>query len=116
MMSAIQTGMYGGKISGFIAVHVSPKCACILASSLLGMNFNDIDDIVCDAMGEMANMLAGGLKKYASQNEDLFRISVPSIICGSDYTTQAPTDAEQVSFGVRVGPRSFAVQLIADLH
>jgi chemotaxis protein CheX len=107
---------FGGKISGFIAVHVCPECACVLASSLLGMAFDEVDDIVCDAMGEMVNMLAGGLKKFASQNEDLFKISVPSIIRGSDYTTQAPREAEQIAFGVQAGPRSFAIQLIVEMR
>ena len=103
---------FGGKISGFVAIHLSPVSACTLASNLLGMSFNEMDDIVADAMGELVNMLAGGLKKFASQNEDLFKISVPSIVYGMDYSTHAPKNAERLSIGVQAGSCTFGVQLV----
>jgi chemotaxis protein CheX len=106
---------FGGKISGYVAIHLSPRSACILASNLLGMSFDEMDDIVADAMGEMVNMLAGGLKKYASGNEDLFKISVPSVVYGMDYSTHAPTNAERLSIGVQAGACSFEAQLVSAL-
>ncbi len=103
---------FGGKICGFVAIHLSPPSACTLASNLLGMSFSDLDDIVADAMGEMVNMLAGGLKKYASQNEDLFKISVPSIVYGMDYSTHAPKNSQRLLIGVQAGPCTFGVELV----
>lgn len=103
---------FGGKISGFIAIHLSPHSACTLASSLLGMSFEEMDEMVADAMGEIVNMLAGGLKKSISQDEDMFKISIPSIVYGVDYSTHTPKNAEQVSLGVRAGDCSFSVQLV----
>jgi chemotaxis protein CheX len=103
---------FGGKISGFIAIHLSPESACTLAESLLGMSFDHLDEIVADAMGEMVNMLAGGLKKFASGSEDLFKISVPSIVYGTDYSTHAPKNAERVFVGVQAGSCFFTVQLV----
>jgi chemotaxis protein CheX len=103
---------FGGKISGYVAIHLSPACACTLASNLLGMSFSEMDDIVADAMGEMVNMLAGGLKKFASQNEDLFKISVPSIVYGMDYSTHAPKNARRLAIGVQAGACTFGVQLV----
>jgi chemotaxis protein CheX len=102
---------FGGKISGFVALHLSPYSACTLASSLLGMPFDEMDEIVADAMGEMVNMLAGGLKKFISQDEDMFKISVPSIVYGVDYSTHSPKNAEQIMLGVRAGECTFSVQL-----
>jgi chemotaxis protein CheX len=103
---------FGGKISGFVAIHLSPTSACTLASNLLGMHFDEMDEIVADAMGEMVNMLAGGLKKYASQNEDLFKISVPSIVYGMDYSTHSTKHAEHMTLGIQAGTCSFTVQLV----
>jgi chemotaxis protein CheX len=103
---------FGGKISGFVAIHLSPTSACTLATSLLGMSFEEMDEIVADAMGEMVNMIAGGLKKYASQNEDLFKISVPSIVYGMDYSTHTPKNAERLTMGIQAGSCSFSVQLV----
>jgi chemotaxis protein CheX len=107
---------FGGKICGFIAMHLSAKSACQLAEGLLGMQFEGVDEIVADAMGEMVNMLAGGLKKFASNSEDLFKISVPSIVYGTDYSTRAPKNSERLVIGVRAGDCSFNVQLVYAAH
>jgi chemotaxis protein CheX len=103
---------FGGRISGYIAIHLPPKSACHLASSLLGMSFDEMDEIVADAMGEMVNMLAGGVKKFASCDEDLFKISVPSIVYGTDYYTRAPKNSERLLIGVQTEFGSFSVQLV----
>ena len=103
---------FGGRISGFIAIHLSPRSACTIAANLLGMEFAEMDDIVADAMGEMVNMLAGGMKKNASRDEDLFKISIPSIVYGSDYSTHAPKNSERLVLGVKTDSCSFSVQLI----
>jgi chemotaxis protein CheX len=103
---------FGGHISGYIAIHLPPRSACNLACSLLGMSFDEMDAIVADAMGEMVNMLAGGLKKFASGDADLFRISVPSIVFGNDYYTRAPRNSERLLLGVQTKFGSFSVQLV----
>ena len=103
---------FGGKISGFIAIHLSPSSACTLAANLLGMEFEEMDDIVADAMGEMVNMLAGGMKKYACDYEDLFKISIPSIVYGSDYSTYAPKNSQHLLLGIKTEFCTFSVQLV----
>jgi|WetSurMetagenome_2_1015567.scaffolds.fasta_scaffold34734_2 chemotaxis protein CheX len=105
---------FGGKLSGFLALHMSPADACFLASGMLGMGFSELDEIVSDAMGEIVNMLAGGLKKYASQTEELFKISIPSVISGNDYSTHAPKDSEQRVLQIQAGHCSIAVQLVVE--
>jgi chemotaxis protein CheX len=106
---------FGGRISGYIAIHLPPRSACNLASSLLGMNFEEIDEIVGDAMGEMVNMLAGGVKRFMNRDADLFKISVPSIVYGTDYYTRAPKNSERLLIGVQTEHGSFSVQLVCEL-
>lgn len=103
---------FGGKISGFIAIHLPPQSACMLAGQLLGMKFETVDEIVADAMGEMVNMIAGGLKKFAGRDEDLFKISIPSIVYGTDYSTHAPKDAERLVLGIETAGCCFNLQLV----
>jgi chemotaxis protein CheX len=106
---------FGGKVSGALTLHISPEGACTLASGLLGMEFREVDEIVADAMGEIVNMLAGGLKKYACQTEEIFKISIPSVIRGNDYCTHVPKDFERRMLGVQAGPCSFVLQLVIDV-
>jgi chemotaxis protein CheX len=103
---------FGGKISGFIAIHLPFQSACMLAGQLLGMKFETVDEIVADAMGEMVNMIAGGLKKFAGRDEDLFKISIPSIVYGTDYSTHASKDAETLILGVETAGCCFNLQLV----
>jgi chemotaxis protein CheX len=105
---------FGGKFSGFLALHLSAETACKIAEGLLGMPFDKVDDTVCDAVGEVANMLAGGLKKNVSRTEELFKLSIPSIIDGNEYSTRAPSDAERLMLGVSAGNSRFKARLVVE--
>jgi chemotaxis protein CheX len=107
---------FGGNISGFLALHSKPEDACEIAGGMLGMRFSGVDDIVCDAMGEVVNMLAGSLKKYSSTNGELFKISIPSIVWGSSYSTCAPRNSEQILIGVKSFDSLFTVQLVINTN
>ena len=103
---------FGGKISGNISMHLSPESACAMAENMLGMEFETLDEIVADAMGEMVNMLAGGFKKYTCTHEELFKVSIPSIVYGADYCTHRPNNSEILLMGVKTGSSTYSVQLI----
>ena len=103
---------FGGNISGFLALHSKPENACDIAGGMLGMHFSAVDDLVCDAMGEVVNMLAGSLKKYSSADGELFKISIPTIVWGSSYSTHAPRGSEQILIGVKAYASLFTVQLV----
>ncbi len=105
---------FGGKVSGFIALHMTPNDACVLAAGMLGMSFNELDEIVSDAMGEIVNMIAGGLKKNASCSGELFKISIPSVISGNDYSTHTPKCSVQRVLRIQAASCLAAVQLVVE--
>ena len=109
-MSAI-IGISDG-ISGFLALHVSSEDACKIASAMLGDSYQEVDDIVFDAIGELANMVGGSLKKYSSRYGEPFKISVPTIVRGNDYETHVAKDAQKSTFSVRAISVCFHVQLV----
>ena len=99
-------------VSGYLAIHVSNEDACKVAGAMLGDTYPEVDDIVCDAIGELANMLGGSLKKFSGRYGEPFKISVPTIVRGNDYETHASKDAEKAIFGVRAISVCFRVQLV----
>jgi len=113
-MSAI-IGISDG-ISGYLALHVSPEDACKIAGTMLGDTYTEVDDIVCDAIGELTNMLGGSLKKFSGRYGEPFKISVPTIVRGKDYETHAGEDAKRIVFGVRAISVCFTMQLIVYAH
>jgi chemotaxis protein CheX len=105
---------FAGRLTGCLLIHFNPDVACALAGALLGTTILKVDETVCDAIGEMVNMLAGGLKHHVSRNEEMFKVSIPSVIAGQDYATHAPADSQILLVGVSAGPYTFKVQLVIE--
>ncbi len=105
---------FAGRLTGCLLLHFNTDVACSVAAALLGTKITDVDETVCDAIGEMVNMLAGGLKHPLSKNEEMFKISIPSVIAGQDYATHAPAHSQILLVGVSAGPYSFKVQLVVE--
>jgi chemotaxis protein CheX len=105
---------FTGRISGLLCLHLSSIMACNVASGLLGMPMTQVDETVRDAVGELSNMLAGGLKKQLSNTDNLFKISIPSVIQGLEYSMHAPPNSHQVWMGIAAGECRFKIQLILE--
>ena len=75
---------FGGDVSGMLALHCSGRFAIKMTTSFLGMEIVDINDDVKDAVGEVANMVAGNLKvSFKQQGRDI-NIAIPNTVVGKD--------------------------------
>jgi chemotaxis protein CheX len=75
-----------GEISGLLAVHSSKDFAVRCCELISGEEIEPTDRHLRDMVGELANMIAGTLKRRMSSTLDLFDISIPSLIHGKGYT------------------------------
>ena len=78
----------GGTYSGLVSVHVPTTLARIFTGAMLGMEVDEVDQDVYDALGEIANMVAGSFKQHISKGGSDIRLSTPSVISGKDYIVQ----------------------------
>jgi chemotaxis protein CheX len=85
------TAMVGmaGTFSGLVSIHTPQSLALQITSSMLGMEVSGVDDDVRDALGEIANMIAGSFKLHLSRGGADIRISTPSVVTGSEYVVAA---------------------------
>ncbi|MDD2468776.1 MAG: chemotaxis protein CheX [Desulfobulbus sp.] len=92
------TGMVGlaGTHKGVLAVHFPKQIALDVTSSFLGMDVDEINEDVQDAIGEIANMLGGNLKTILSDRGRDIQLSLPSTISGDEYNFSSQADAEQI--------------------
>ena len=104
-----------GEFSGVITLHFSEVAACKIASGLLGMPLEQLDETVRDSIAELANMVAGGFKKTLSPDRELFKVSIPSVIQGLQYNTRGSTASEQLWLGAGTDSYKFDVQLIVEV-
>lgn len=107
---------FGGRVSGFVAIHLPASVACAVATGMLGMDMHELDDVVRDAIGEVGNMVTGTLKKSMSEEFQLtpIQISIPTVVIGRSYTTSGPTGSQSTVLGAMSDDHRFKLQLVVD--
>jgi chemotaxis protein CheX len=64
---------------------------------MLGLAVEELDDDVNDAMGEIANMIAGSFKQHLSASGTDVHLSTPSVVYGKDYVIKLGNNPEQIA-------------------
>ena len=111
------TGMVGlaGAFNGLVSIHVPTRLALNFTSLMLDMEITEVDQDVNDALGEIANMIAGSFKQHFSKGGSDIRISIPSIVYGADYTFSSGTaDSENITLKFATDEEWFMVALTLD--
>ncbi len=107
------TGMVGlaGKYKGLLAIHVPNDIAMAITGNFLGLEVDEVNEDVQDALGEIANMLGGNLKTILSDNGKDIQLSLPSTISGEEYSFSSQADVEQVILSFKVSSGTFYVEV-----
>jgi len=74
-----------GNVSGCVVISLSHAVAFQLVSSLIGEEVTELDEVCTDAIGEIANMIAGNAKTNFPSKDN--SISVPSVVVGRHKVT-----------------------------
>lgn len=100
-----------GSTRGMLAVHMANAAALAVTSAFLGTVVEEIDDDVRDAIGELANMLAGSIKSILDPNGSDIKLSMPSAIYGEDYSVDCLAGAQAVTVPFTCDGLVFLVEL-----
>jgi chemotaxis protein CheX len=100
---AKRTGTYTNSVSGIVglagpskgmlAIHIPEPAALKITSSFLCMDVDAIDDDVKDAIGELANMVAGSVKADLLDSKE-YKLSIPSVVCGAEYDIECLSESQ----------------------
>ncbi|OEU61041.1 MAG: chemotaxis protein CheX [Desulfuromonadales bacterium C00003094] len=107
-VSAI-VGMAGAN-KGMLAIHIPASTALVITSSFLMMEVTEVDEDVKDAIGELANMVAGSIKADLTEQGQEFKLSIPSVVCGAEYEIDCLTDSDGVSMPFSIEGGEFLVE------
>jgi chemotaxis protein CheX len=109
------TAMVGlaGQLCGLLTLRCSSQSATLMASKMLGVSVSQVDEQMWDAMGEIANMVAGNFKNKLTGMADRCMLSVPTVITGSDYScrSMADTGPLEVTMLFEGAPVTVAVEI-----
>ncbi len=78
-----------GSLCGVLSIRCADQSARIMAGKMLGMPPEEVDNDSWDALGEIANMIAGNFKNKLSGVGNNCMLSVPTIIVGREYETHS---------------------------
>ncbi len=107
------TGMVGlaGTHKGMLAVHFPNDLALAITTFFLGMDVEEINEDVQDAVGEIANMLGGNVKTLLTDRGYDIQLSLPSTISGEEYTFLADSNLHQIVIPFTAPAGKFFVEL-----
>jgi chemotaxis protein CheX len=98
---ASSVSFVGETVTGTVYLHVPAEFAARIAGAMLGLPpteppaASDVNDV----MGEVANMLAGGLKSWLCDQGAACALSTPAIIRGSSFKILPSEGVSQLQIG-----------------
>jgi len=98
-----------GEAQGTIAISFSKITALKVASKMLGSELKIIGPELTDAIGEIANIIAGYAKQYLTQFK--VSISLPNVVIGTRHELVSPTAAKTVVVPYKCEVGEFAVEV-----
>ena len=102
---------FAGLKQGNLTIHAPENVAIALTQSFLGTEITDINEEVEDAMGELANMIAGSLKPFINKDGKSVELSLPSVVYGKEYTMTVIAKADWIIVPFTVSQGQFLVGL-----
>ncbi len=100
-----------GTWNGAVTVECTRKQACQFAGKILAIDPPDeVDNDVRDVIGELANMIGGNMK--SAMGTDV-RLSLPSVIDGSDYEVRVCGSQVREDIAFRYDGGDFWVSVLA---
>jgi chemotaxis protein CheX len=102
---------FAGQWSGSGTIRCSAELACAISGKLLMTDFDQVNEEVLDAMGEIANMIVGNFKDDAADKLGPLGLSTPTVIYGTNFQTRnwngqswiaVPFDCESELYEVKI--------------
>ena len=96
-LQTVVVGMVGfiGTMNGVINLYMEEPLAAKLTGAFLGMTPEEVHqegpEVLHDTLGEMTNMIVGTFKNNVSDRGYQCRMTVPSILRGTNFTIETPS-------------------------
>jgi chemotaxis protein CheX len=100
-----------GTCKGMVAIHAPYAISQAITSNFLGMDVTEINEDVTDAIGELANMLAGNIKMDLDKIGKDVTVSIPSCIHGEAYSIDSIAESECATVPFTTAEGQFLVEL-----
>ena len=100
-----------GDLNAMLGIHCPAQVGMAIGGAMLGMDLKAIDDDTKDALGEIANMLAGGLKEACAAEDTNLLLAIPTTVSGNSYKISAPTGSNRLLLPFDIDAGRFYIDL-----
>lgn len=100
---------FSGDAAGSVVLHFSFETASKVATAFAGEEFTPGHPDFADAMGELANMVAGGAKAHFEGLD--ISISLPNVIVGSNHNVTASKSTPRIIIPCTTDVGTFQVEI-----
>lgn len=100
-----------GDLKGILAIQCPKQVAMGITGAMLGMEVTELDDDTKDAIGEIANMVAGGLKEALAASGRKIELAIPTTVIGNEIRTSGLSGATRVTIPFLSPLGRFGVEL-----
>ncbi|TYP00226.1 chemotaxis protein CheX [Geothermobacter ehrlichii] len=102
---------FSGDIRGIVGIHCPEEVGQAVYQAMLGMPEAGEDGEVRDMVGELVNMLAGGLKIRIQEGGRTMALAVPQLFSGGEYQIYLPAGGTWMGQVYRTDRGPFIVEL-----
>ena len=90
----------------------SATLACTIAGAMRRTEYQDVNEDVLDAMGEVANMIIGNIKTRAEAIVGPLDLSIPTVVYGRNFTTRSQSRNQWTVVPFQCQGEEFQVQVM----
>lgn len=98
-----------GRAAGTIVVSMTEQAAIAVLDRFLDIQADEINTEVCDAVGELTNMIAGAAKAQLERYE--LSISIPNIVSGPNHNIHYTSEVKPICIVYESEIGSFSIEV-----
>jgi len=103
-------GLASNKIRGTMILSFDEPSILKIVNNMLGENYTAINDEIVDAVGELTNMICGGVKKQLGDLGMLFDLATPLMLVGQGVELKSLTKAPIISIAFEIPEGKFVIE------
>lgn len=107
---------FAGGYNGMVSINASHQQSLRFTSVMLGMELDECENEVSDALGELANMIGGSFKHHFVKDGHEVKLSTPSVICGNEYQMTVCSLPDTLTLLFDTENESFTVSLYLEVN
>ncbi|MHB8092328.1 MAG: chemotaxis protein CheX [Syntrophales bacterium] len=100
-----------GSVKGSLALSFEEPCILEIVSSMLGEKITGINAEICDAVGEITNMVSGAARKNMEATGFSIYSALPTVISGKDHNITHVMGGPSIIIPFTTASGSFVVDI-----